>query len=59
VPQVRDMCGVEGSPALALLDVDKERVYRLQSDKVVDADSLREFVQSYLKGELQSNPLGR
>jgi len=53
------MCGVEGSPALALLDVDKERVYRLQSDKVVDADSLREFVQSYLKGELQSNPLGR
>lgn len=59
VPQVRSMCAAEGSPALTLLDVDKERLYRLPSDKAVDADSMREFVKAYLKGDLPSESLGK
>lgn len=57
-PQVRQLCGVKHSPALALLDVDKEAVYRLPADREVGPEALQEFVGDYLKGSLRAHKLG-
>mmetsp|Transcript_63922 Transcript_63922/g.205958 ORF Transcript_63922/g.205958 Transcript_63922/m.205958 type:complete len:524 (+) Transcript_63922:262-1833(+) len=58
VPQVRGFCGVQGSPAFAVLDVDKERVHRLPTGTEVDGQVMRRFVQDFLQGKLPSEPLG-
>jgi len=57
VPQVRGMCGVEGSPRLVVMDVDKECRYVLPSTVAVDAGSIRSFVEAFLAGELNAEPL--
>lgn len=57
VPQVRGMCGVEGSPRLVIMDVDKECRYVLPSTVAVDAGSIRSFVEAFLAGELNAEPL--
>jgi len=50
VPQVRSICGVEGSPALAILDIDKSLRYRCRQP--VTTSQLHEFVSAYLDGKL-------
>jgi len=57
VPQVRGLCGAMSSPALVVVDIDKEKCHRFVGDDI-NAESMRQFVESYLKGELETEPLG-
>jgi len=57
VPQVRGICGVEGSPRLVIMDVDKECRYVLPKTADVDEGSIRGFVEAFLAGELTAEPL--
>mmetsp|Transcript_53577 Transcript_53577/g.138569 ORF Transcript_53577/g.138569 Transcript_53577/m.138569 type:complete len:369 (+) Transcript_53577:191-1297(+) len=57
VPQVRAFSGCRGSPALAVLDIDGERVWRFGSE-TLDATAILEFVGAYLAGTLAASPLG-
>eukprot|EP00929_Paragymnodinium_shiwhaense_P078126 TRINITY_DN40431_c0_g1_i4.p1 TRINITY_DN40431_c0_g1~~TRINITY_DN40431_c0_g1_i4.p1 ORF type:complete len:241 (+),score=39.33 TRINITY_DN40431_c0_g1_i4:48-770(+) len=57
VPQVRHICGVSGSPAIAILDVDKGCRYRLPEGVDITPASLRELVESFLEGSLDKEPL--
>mmetsp|Transcript_9731 Transcript_9731/g.27222 ORF Transcript_9731/g.27222 Transcript_9731/m.27222 type:complete len:455 (-) Transcript_9731:166-1530(-) len=58
VPQIRSLLGLTHSPAVAILDVDKECCYRLDAEQLVDGKSMRSFVEAFLKGDLMSEPLG-
>lgn len=55
VPQVRRICGVQGSPALAILDIQKERCHRFSEHEAIDVGSIRKFVQDFLKGALPAD----
>jgi len=57
VPQVRRLIGVKGSPRFVIIDIDKEQRYTLRETDVTQA-SMRAFVESYLRGDLQPEPLG-
>ncbi|CAE7777414.1 ICU11, partial [Symbiodinium pilosum] len=54
VPQVRNLCAADSSPALAILDVDKEKRYRWESDEDLDAAVLRDFVRDFREGKLKA-----
>lgn len=56
VPQVRKLCGVSGSPALAVLDIDRGCVSRFTGENL-GVDEIREFVSAYLRGETPATPL--
>lgn len=56
VPQVRRVCGVSGSPALAVLDIERECVSRFQGE-LLGAEELRLFLQAYRDGEITSTPV--
>ncbi|CAE7564771.1 ICU11 [Symbiodinium sp. CCMP2592] len=58
VPQVRELCAVTASPALAILDVDKEKRYRWESDKDLEAPVLRDFVREFRDGKLKAEVIG-
>ncbi|CAE7869748.1 ICU11 [Symbiodinium microadriaticum] len=58
VPQVRELCAVTASPALAILDVDKEQRYRWESDKDLEAPVLRDFVRDFREGKLKAEVIG-
>jgi len=57
VPQVRGLCGVEGSPRLVIMDVDKGKRYVFPHTANVDEGSIRSFVEAFLAGELTAEPL--
>lgn len=57
VPQVRQILGIDGSPGLAILDIQGERRYRLPQDVALNPDSMGDFVEGFLKGRLTSDAL--
>lgn len=57
VPQVRGLCGAMSSPALVVLDIDKEHCHRFTGGEV-SAESIKQFVESFLAGKLTPEPLG-
>merc|ERR1712224_323198 len=55
VPQVRSMCGLPPiSPALAILDVDREVRYRFSGQ--LSPMAMKEFVEDFLQGRLTGEP---
>lgn len=57
VPQVRGLCGARSSPALVVLDIDKEHCHRFMGSEI-NAESIQRFAESYLRGGLKPEPLG-
>eukprot|EP00928_Gymnodinium_smaydae_P045724 TRINITY_DN30439_c0_g1_i1.p1 TRINITY_DN30439_c0_g1~~TRINITY_DN30439_c0_g1_i1.p1 ORF type:complete len:539 (+),score=120.04 TRINITY_DN30439_c0_g1_i1:116-1618(+) len=58
VPEVRQMLGLRGSPALAVLDIDKELCYiAAGAGSSLSAEFMRGFVEAYARGSLPGRPL--